>query len=161
MEGVIAGERLLVGEMVGVPDVVRVTDGVALLDGVPDREPVEVTELVGLRVKDEVGDSVLLAVGVSVGESDGKLPGDGVSVPLPDKDGVRVLVGLGLGVSVGVGLGLGSATPWMYTEVPKAVPALATLSHIKVVKVATAAPQYTRFSERSPKLTPLLTGAGG
>ena len=78
---------------------------------------------------------------------------------VPDKDGVAE--GDTDRDAVGVGLGLGSTTPWMYTEVPKAVPAFATLSHIKVGKVAKVVPQYTRFSERSPKLTPLLTGAGG
>ena len=65
------------------------------------------------------------------------------------------------GVTDGVGEGVGINTPCTYTEVPNAVPALATLSHSKVGKVATAAPQYTLFSGRSPKLTPLLTGAGG
>ena len=111
--------------------------GVPLSEGVPEEE----------RVPDSVPDGVY--VGVTVEESEGPLDAEAVS------DGVAEAV------SDGVGEGVGINTPCTYTEVPNAVPALATLSHIKVGKVATAAPQYTLFSGRSPKLTPLLTGAGG
>ena len=112
LEGDTVAEPLLVGDTVRVPDVVPVTEGVTLLDGVPDRETVGVTELVGLGVNDGVGGGVSLLLGVNVGESDDKLPGDGVPVPVPDEEGVNE------GDTEGVGLGLGSTTPWMYTPSP-------------------------------------------
>jgi hypothetical protein len=121
----------------GVAEFDGVARGVPLMDGVPLRVPEGVPE--EERVPDSVPDGVY--VGVTVEESED--PPDAEAVP------------------DGVGDGVGINTPCTYTEVPNAVPALATLSHIKVGKVATAAPQYTLFSGRSPKLTPLLTGAGG
>jgi hypothetical protein len=107
------------------------------MDGVPLRVPEGVPE--EERVPDSVPDGVYVGVVVEDRED----PADAV------------------GVTEGVGEGVGIKTPCTYTEVPNAAPALATLSHIKVGKVATAAPQHTLFSERSPKLTPVFTGAGG
>jgi len=122
---------------IGVAEFDGVGRGVPLMDGVPLRVPEGEPE--EERVPESVPDGVY--VGVTVEESED--PPDAEAVP------------------DGVGEGVGINTPCTYTEVPKAAPALATLSHIKVGKVATAAPQYTLFSERSPKLTPLFTGAGG
>ena len=121
----------------GVTEFDGVGRGVPLMDGVPLRVPEGVPE--EERVPDSVPDGVYVGVVVEDRED----PADAV------------------GVTEGVGEGVGIKTPCTYTEVPKAAPALATLSHIKVGKVATAPPQYTLFSERSPKLTPLFTGAGG
>ena len=166
-----------VDRALGVPLGVPMVVGVPLPEGVLDKSATALGEPLGVGVllPEGVPEGVAVAQGVEVG--------DRVEAPPEEPEDVPVAAGVGevepLGVAVGVlervlvpvsdppgelvavGLGLGSATPWMYTEVPKAVPALATLSHIKVGKVAKVVPQYTRFSERSPKLTPLLTGAGG
>ncbi len=122
---------------IGVAEFDGVARGVPLMVGVPLRVPEGVPE------EERVPDSVLDGVydGVAVEEREDPAEAEGVTD--------------------GVGEGVGSNTPCTYTEVPNAVPALATLSHIKVGKVATASPQYTLFSERSPKLTPLFTGVGG
>jgi hypothetical protein len=117
--------------------------GVAELEGVCDIVP----EL------EEVFDGVVELVLESV--TDGVIVTDGVAVPVPDAPEEKE------GVCERVGVAEGNTTPFTCTAVRYAVPALATLSHIKVGKVATASPQYTLFSGRSPKLTPLLTGAGG
>ena len=122
---------------IGVAEFDGVGRGVPLMDGVPLRVPEGVPE--EERVPDGVPDGVY--DGVAVEEREDPAEADGVTD--------------------GVGEGVGINTPCTYTEVPNAVPALATLSHIKVGKVATAAPQYTLFSKRSPKLTPLFTGVGG
>ena len=103
------GVALFEGDTVGLTDTVPVTELVALFDGVPDREPVDVPELVGLEVKVEVGEGVPLLLGVMVGDSDGKLPAEGVPVPVPDEEGVKE------GDTDGEGLGLGSTTPCRYT----------------------------------------------
>ena len=125
----------------GVTEFDGVGRGVPLMDGVPLGVPEGVPE--EERVQDGVPDGVY--DGVAVEEREDPAEAEGVTE----------------GVTDGVGEGVGINTPCTYTEVPNAAPALATLSHIKVGKVATAAPQYTLFSERSPKLTPLFTGAGG
>jgi hypothetical protein len=122
---------------IGVAEFDGVGRGVPLMDGVPLGVLEGVPEEV--RVPDGVPDGVY--VGVAVEEREDPAEAEGVTE--------------------GVGEGVGINTPCTYTEVPNAAPALATLSHIKVGKVATAAPQYTLFSERSPKLTPVLAGVGG
>jgi hypothetical protein len=122
---------------IGVAEFDGVGRGVPLIDGVPLCVPEGVPE--EDRVPDGVPDGVYDGVAVEEREDPAEAEG----------------------VTDGVGEGVGINTPCTYTEVPNAAPALATLSHIKVGKVATAAPQYTLFSERSPKLTPLFTGAGG
>ncbi len=118
---------------------------------------------IGVAEFDGVGRGVPLMDGVPLGVLE-RLPEE-ERVPDSVPDGVyvdeREDPAEAEGVTEGVGEGVGINTPCTYTEVPNAAPALATLSHIKVGKVATAAPQYTLFSERSPKLTPLFTGAGG
>jgi hypothetical protein len=122
---------------------------------------------IGVAEFDGVGRGVPLMDGVLLWELDVVPDEEGVGDSVPD--GVHVeeredpaeAEGVKEGVTDGVGEGVGNSTPCTYTEVPKAAPALVTLSHIKVGKVATAAPQYTLFSERSPKLTPLLAGVGG
>jgi hypothetical protein len=129
------------------------TMGVAELEGVCDIVP-ELEEVFdGVPELEEVFDGVVELVLESV--TDGVIVTDGVAVPVPDAPEDKE------GVCERVGVAEGNTTPFTCTAVPYAVPALATLSHIKVGKVATAAPQYTLFSGRSPKLTPLLTGAGG
>ena len=106
-----------------------------------------------------------VAVGVAVSEVVLEAVGVGVAVSVPvdvvEMEGVAVSKGVDDGVGDSEGVADTKTTPCTYTEVPKAAPALATLSHIKVVKVATVVPQYTLFRERSPKLTPLFTGVGG
>ena len=102
---------------IGVAEFDGVGRGVPLIDGVPLRVPEVVPE--EERVPDSVPDGVYVGVAVEVNED-------------PDET---------VGVPEGVGEGVGSTTPCTYTEVPKAVPALATRSHIRVGKVATAAPQ--------------------
>ena len=156
-EGVIEGVPLVVRVSEAVPLVLRVTEGVPL----------------GVRVSEGVPLGVSVPVLVAVGEVEGvrDVVGEVDGVVVPDREApceklaVGETLAVGEGVDEGVGDGEGVAetntTPCTYTEVPKAAPALVTLSHIKVVKVATAVPQYTLFSERSPKLTPLLAGAGG
>jgi hypothetical protein len=154
-EGVIEGVPLVVRVSEAVPLVLRVTEGVPL----------------GVRVSEGVPLGVSVPVLVAVGEVEGVRDVvdevDGVVVPDWEAPGDKLAVREGVddGVDDGVGDGEGVAdtktTPCTYTEVPTAVPALVTLSHIKVVKVATAVPQCTLFSERSPKLTPVLAGVGG
>ena len=77
-----------------------------------------------------------------------------VSVPVGVKEGELVsLVEVPLendAVWEGVGEGEGNCTPCTYTDVPYAVPALITLSHIKVGNVDTAVPQYTLLNVRRP-----------
>ena len=138
-EGVGVSEGVPLGVRVsdGVPLVVRVSEGVPLGVSVPDLVPVGEME----GVQDAVGE----VDGVVV--SDWEAPCDQLAV--------------GEGVDDREGVAETKTTPCTYTEVPKAVPALAMLSHIKVVKVATAVPRYTLFSGRSPKLTPLFAGVGG
>ena len=126
-----------VGVTEGVPLGVSVTEGVPLGVGVPD--PVPLGEVEG--------------VGDAVGEVDG--------VVVADWEAPCETLAVGEGVGDGEGVADTKTTPCTYTAVPNAAPALVTLSHIKVGKVASVAPQYTLFSERSPKLTPLLAGVGG
>ena len=122
---------------------------------------------IGVAEFDGVGRGVPLIDGVPLGVPEGDPEEERVPDSVPDgvyveeREDPAEAEGVTDGVTDGVGEGVGINTPCTYTEVPKAAPALATLSHIKVGKVATAAPQYTLFSERSPKLTPLFTGAGG
>ena len=132
---------------IGVAEGVGVTEDVPLGVGVTEGVPlgVSVPDLVPLGEVEGVRDAVGEVDGVVV--SDGEAPCEKLAVCE--------------GVGDGEGVADTKTTPCTYTAVPNAAPALVTLSHIKVGKVATVAPQYTLFSERSPKLTPLLAGVGG